>query len=126
MPPREHRPVTRLAMAGVAAHLFFERAAGVGMPFASFIGPVPAAGLWAGYTGAVWRAAATRAASADRGFTVINAVHLAAVIGHFLGWPRDRTRFGLPWLADCEGLGPGLMPFYNPILRLSGVAALCA
>jgi hypothetical protein len=118
--------MTRLATAGVAAHLSFELAAGVGMPFASLVGPFPAAGLWAGYTGGVWRAAASKADSADQVLTVVNAVHLSAVIAHFLGWPRRRTRWGLPWLLDCEGLGPALMPFYNPILHVSGAAAICA
>jgi hypothetical protein len=59
-------------------------------------------------------------------FTVINAIHLAAVLAHLLGWPRRRTVFGLPWLVDCEGLGPNLMRFYNPILHLSGAAAVGA
>ena len=65
------------------------------------------------------------APSADRTLAVVNAISLAAVIAHFSAWPR-RTRFGLPWLEDCEGLGPELMPIYNPILHLSGAAALGA
>jgi hypothetical protein len=48
------------------------------------------------------------------------------VVAHLTGWPRKRTRTGLPWLQDCEGLGPELMPFYNPILYFSGTAALAA
>src|SRR5215207_10071972 len=119
------RPLTRLATAGAAGHVFFELAAGVGMPLASLLGPGPAAGLWAGYTAGVWRIAAHRAPSADRALAVVNAVSLAAVIAHFSGWPR-RTRFGLAWLEDCEGLGPELMPIYNPVLYLSGAAALGA
>jgi hypothetical protein len=122
---RGRRPLTRLATAGAAGHVFFELAAGVGMPFASFLGPGPAAGLWSGYTAGVWRTAANRPSSADRALAVVNAISFAAVIAHFLAWPR-RTRFGLPWLEDCEGLGPELMPIYNPILHLSGAAALGA
>jgi hypothetical protein len=115
-----------VAAVGIAAHVFFELGAGVGMPLASFLGPVPTATLWAGYVSGVLRAAATRPVSADRAFTVINAVHLAAVIAHFLGWPAKWTRIGLPWLIDCEGLGPKLMLYYNPILHVSGAAAACA
>jgi hypothetical protein len=70
--------------------------------FASFLGPVPAATLWAGYTGGVWRTAGSRPASADRVFTVINAVHLAAVLAHFLGWPLWRTVFGLPGWSTAK------------------------
>jgi hypothetical protein len=36
----------------MAGHVFFELGAGVGMPFASVLGPVPAAGLWA--AGSAW------------------------------------------------------------------------
>ncbi|MCM0678644.1 hypothetical protein NCC78_28815 [Micromonospora phytophila] len=87
---------------------------------------MPAAGLWALGTGAVWRAAGTRPASGDAALAVCNGIGLAAVIAHLRGWPRRRNRLGLPWLRECEGLGPELMPFYNPILYVSGAAALAA
>lgn len=48
------------------------------------------------------------------------------MIAHLTSWPRRRTRLGLPWLTDCEGLGPRLMPYYNPILYVSGTAAVAA
>jgi hypothetical protein len=123
-PPSSSRPLTRLATAGLAGHVFFELAAGVGMPLASVIGPLRAAGLWATGSAVAWRAAATRPASADPVFAVGNGVALAAVLGHLSGWPRRRTRLGLPWLEDCEGLGPALMPVYNSILYASAAAAL--
>ncbi len=47
------RPWTRLAGAAMAGHVFFELGAGVGMPFASVLGPLPAAAVWATATGAV-------------------------------------------------------------------------
>ncbi|MCW2536249.1 MAG: hypothetical protein JWQ26_1948 [Modestobacter sp.] len=119
-----HRPLTRLATAGVAGHVFFELAAGVGMPFASVVGPVPAATGWGVAGAATWRAAGRSSPSADVVLTVANGVGLAAVVAHLAGWPRRRTRLGWPWLADCEGLGPELMPLYNPIVQLSGIAAL--
>jgi hypothetical protein len=118
--------MTRLATAGMAAHVFFELAAGVGMPLASLIGPVPAAGLWAAGTRTMWRAARTGPPSRDPVFAVFNGMALAAVIAHLAGWPRRRSRLGLPWLTDCEGLGEELMPVYNWILYASGTAALLA
>ncbi|RLP95908.1 hypothetical protein EAD98_11975 [Micromonospora sp. CV4] len=120
------RPLTRIATAGLAAHVFFELGAGVGMPVASLVGPAPAAGLWALGTGTLWRAAGTRPASSDATFAVANGIGLAAVIAHLRGWPRRRTGLGLPWLRECEGLGPELMRYYNPILYVSGAAALGA
>jgi hypothetical protein len=116
--------MTRLATAGVAAHVFFELGAGVGMPFASVLGPVPAAVLWAAGVTSVWRAAGTRPGRGETALAACNAVGLAAVLAHLGGWPRSWTRVGLPWLRSCEGLGPELMPVYNPILYVSGAAAL--
>ncbi|MFD2762653.1 hypothetical protein [Micromonospora eburnea] len=112
-------------MASLAAHVAFELGAGVGMPLASVVGPYAAAGFWTAVTGSVL-AASTRDASADRLLAAANGFGLAAVSAHLLGWPTRRTRTGLPWLEDCEGLGPELMPFYNPILYCSGVAGLLA
>ncbi|WP_319459575.1 hypothetical protein [Micromonospora sp. RTP1Z1] len=105
--------------------MVFELGAGVGMPLASVVGPYAAAGFWTLVTGGVW-VASGRDASADTVLAAANGFGLAAVSAHLLGWPTRRTRTGLPWLADCEGLGPELMRFYNPILYLSGAAGLLA
>ena len=118
------RPWTRLAGAAIAGHVFFELGAGVGMPFASVLGPAPAAGLWAIGAAAVQTAAGSP--SRDTALAVVNGMNLAAAIGHLSGWPRRRTRLGLPWLTDCEGLGPELMRWYNPIIYAGGVAAAAA
>jgi hypothetical protein len=118
------RPFTRLATAGLAGHVFFELAAGVGMPLASVVGPTPAAVAWAAGSGALDRLAARPSPSGDRVLAVANGLGLAAVVGHLAGWPRRRTRVGLPWLVDCEGLGPELMRWYNPVVYASGVGAL--
>jgi hypothetical protein len=120
------RPMTRLATAGLAAHVYYELAAGVGMPFASVLGPIPAATGWAIGIRAVWRAALTRPATADLALGLWNGLGLAAVLAHFAGWPRRWTRTGLPWLRECEGLSAGLMPAYNIILYVSGTAAVVA
>ncbi|MET7906315.1 hypothetical protein ABZS86_34645 [Streptomyces sp. NPDC005355] len=118
--------MTRATAAATAGHVFFELAAGVGMPLASLLGPFTAAAAWAVGTGTAWRAAGSRPARDDPAFAVLNSVSLAAVIAHLAGWPSRRTRLGIPWLTDCEGLGPRLMPYYNPILYVSGAAAVTA
>jgi hypothetical protein len=120
------RPFTRLATAGLAGHVFFELAAGVGMPLASVLGPLPAAAAWASGSVALDRLAARPSPSGDRALAVANGLGLAAVVGHLAGWPRRRTRIGLPWLVDCEGLGPALMRWYNPVVYASAVGALGA
>jgi hypothetical protein len=120
------RPCTRGAIVGLAAHVFFELGAGVGLPAASVLGPLPAATLWAGSTVAALRGAARAPVSGDTGFAIGNAAALTVVLGHLTGWPRRSTVLGLPWLTDCEGLGRELMPAYNAILYSSGAAALAA
>jgi hypothetical protein len=120
------RPFTRLATAGLFAHVFFELAAGVGMPLASVLGPRRAAGVRAAATCATFRSARTAPSTRDTLYALVNTAGLAAVIAHLTAWPTRRTRTGLPWLEDCEGLGRELMPAYNPILYLSAGAALVA
>ena len=110
----------------MAGHIFFELGAGVGMPLASVLGPLRAAGLWSAAATAAWRSAASRPSSSDAFFATLNGLALSAVLGHLTGWPTRRTRLGLPWLEDCEGLGPELMPYYNSILYISGTAATLA
>jgi hypothetical protein len=121
---RPGRPWTRLAAAGLAGHVVFELTAGVGMPLASVVGPAPAAALWALATAGVQRAAGQR--GRDTALAVTNGVGLAAVVAHLTGWPRRWTRVGLPWLTECEGLGPDLMGWYNSIVYAGGVAAVVA
>ena len=118
------RPWTRLAGAAMAAHVFFELGAGVGLPFASIVGPAPAAVFWAAGTRAVQRAAGSP--GHDRSLAVVNGLSLAAAVAHLAGWPHRRTRTGLPWMIDCEGLGRELMRWYNPIVYTGGMAAAAA
>jgi hypothetical protein len=115
-----------LTVAGLAGHVIFELGAGVGMPLASVLGPYGAAGVWTLAAGGVWRAAGARHRSADKMLAAVNGFGVAAVAAHLVGWPTRPTRTGLPWLAECEGLGPELMPFYNPILYCSAATALLA
>lgn len=123
---RTNRPQTQITTIGLAAHVFFELAAGVGMPLASVLRPAPAAALWGSSSWLAWRAARKASPSADPMFGLLNAAGLAAVVAHLSSWPSRRTRLGLPWLEDCEGLGPDLMWAYNPILYATGAAAVLA
>jgi hypothetical protein len=117
------RPLTRLAATSLAGHLALELGAGVGVPGSGVIGAPPAATAFGVALGATVREAGRRGAEADVAFSIINAIGVAAVASHLLAWPRRRTCAGLPWLADCEGLGPELMPWYNPLLYGSGALA---
>ena len=113
---------TRAAVLGGGAHVLYELLAGVGMPFAARVGPVPAAAWWAGSTAVGIRAAGRRPPSWDPAFAVVDGLYLSAVVAHLAGWPRVHP--WLPWLAECEGLrGPVVHP-YNVVLWGSGAAAV--
>jgi hypothetical protein len=117
------RPFTRTAIAGLGAHVFFELSCGVGMPFASLLGPRRAAAFWAGAMPLAWHASAGKSCAHQRFAGLANGLGLAAVAGHFCAWPTRRAATGLPWLIDCEGLGPERMPVYNVLLYVSGATA---
>jgi hypothetical protein len=110
----------------VAVHVFFELAAGSAMPFASVVGPVPAAVGWATGTAVGVREAGRRPPSSDRRFALANGMFLSAVIGHFTAWPWAPNRLRAPWLSRCEGLDGRAMVPYNLILYASGFTALAA
>jgi hypothetical protein len=117
------RPWTRVGSVGIAAHVFYELAAGVGMPFASRLGPVPAAVCWGAGSAIAFRQAGRQPPSRDAAFAALNGGFLSAVIAHFAGWPRTKLA-GLPWLTECEGLTGAPIQPYNVILHVSGVAAV--
>jgi hypothetical protein len=116
------RPWTRLAIAGSGAHVAIELGAGVGLPLASVVGPLPAAAGWAAATAAGWRAAGQGGSRRDTVLRVVDGTALAAVAAHWLGWPRRRR--GLPWLTRCEGLEGGVMVPYNAVLAVTAVGAV--
>ena len=120
---RARRPWTRLGAIATGAHVFYELAAGVAMPFASQVGPIGAATAFGASSTLVYREAGRQPPSRDSAFSIVNGVFLSAVIGHFASWPRT-TVAGLPWLTECEGLTGRLMPAYNAILYVSAVAAI--
>jgi len=123
---RGRRPLTRAATAAVAAHVFFELGAGSAMPFASVVGPAPAALLWATGTTVGVREAGRQPEERDRTFAVVNGFFLSAVVGHFTAWPWLPNRWRAPWLSSCEGLDGRAMAPYNAILYASAVSALAA
>jgi hypothetical protein len=123
--PLARRPWTRLGTCGMAAHVFYEYSAGVGMPYASRLGPIGAPLVWASAAAAVHRQAGRRSEEWDRAFALVNGLYLGAVLGHYAGWPHT-ARLGVPWLTQCEGLKGPLMPAYNLMLLLSGVSGLAA
>jgi hypothetical protein len=129
------RPLTRLGTAGMAGHVFFELAAGVGMPLASVLGPAPAAAVWA--AGAVTAIRLTgrgsciearhhptcaQSPSEERLSGLVNGLAVGAVLAHLSPWPeRSAAGGGIPWLAGCEGLGRDLLPAYNMTLYALGL-----
>jgi hypothetical protein len=107
----------------MGAHVFYELGAGVGMPFASLAGPVPAATGWAVGTTAAWRAANHLNERYNTAVCVMNGMFLTAALAHFIYWPK-RWVSGIPYLTLCEGLqGRVLLP-YNSILYLSAISAV--
>src|SRR3954466_14122326 len=94
---------TRLGVASMGAHVFYELGSGVAMPFASLAGPVPAATGWAAGTIAAWRTANRVDERYNTVIGVMNGIFLTAVLAHFIYWPK-RWINGVPLLTECEGL----------------------
>lgn len=109
----------------MTAHVFYELAAGVGMPFASWTGPLKAAALWGGGGAFVVRAADRKPPEWDTAFAALNGFYLAASLAHLTGWPATR-RACLPWLTECEGMSGRVIQPYNSVLYLSAGSALLA
>jgi hypothetical protein len=118
------RPWTRLGIVGMAGHLGYELAAGVGIPLASRVGPFVAGGGYAGALAAAYRGAGH--IDGYRGealFAALNGVFLAAVVNHYTLWPRDPER-RIPWLAECEGLRGRVIGPYNVMLQGAALSSL--
>jgi len=129
LPPSRERPKTsrqiwtQVGAVSAGAHVFYELLSGVAMPFASVIGPVPAATGWGMSTAVVLRMAERADKRHEAVLGVVNGLFLTTVLAHFIHWPK-RWRFGVPSLSECEGLcGPILVP-YNGILYISGLSAV--
>lgn len=71
------------------------------MPFASVIGPVPAATGWGMSTAVVLRMAERADKRHEAVLGVVNGLFLTTVLAHFIHWPK-RWRFGVPSLSSAK------------------------
>ncbi|MGO9856127.1 MAG: hypothetical protein ACLPYY_13920 [Acidimicrobiales bacterium] len=105
-----------------AAHHGFELTSGVGLVWQPELGLGPAGALW-GAEIPLWVALAARGGRRwDRLLAVLSGTALAGVFVHFLLWPWRRNRLGIPVLIDAEGLEPRVLPAYNALLHVWGLA----
>ena len=72
----------------MGAHVFYELACGVGMPFASVAGPMPAVAGWATGTLLAFHAAGRGNGRHQAAFGFLNGLFLSAVLAHFIFWPK--------------------------------------
>ena len=117
-PSRVRRPLALSAAAGAAAHHVFELASGVGLVWQPELGLAPAGALWTAQI-LGWAALAARGPRrADAVLAALDGASLAGVAAHFILWPSQLDRTGLPALSKAEGLSPWQMPAYNALLRV--------
>lgn len=121
---RIERPFALCAAAGTAVHHGFELASGAGLVWQPQLGLRGAASLWTvqiiGWAGL----AACGSHKADPVLAALSGASLAGVVVHYLLWPSEPGRAGLPVLIEAEGLSPWQMPAYNAVLRARAVAAV--
>ena len=107
-----------------AAHHGFELASGVGLVWQPELGLGPAGALW-GAQIPLWVALAAKGSRRwDRLLGALSGTALAGVVVHFLVWPWRRNRLGIPVLTEAEGLAPEVLPAYNALLHLWGLACV--
>lgn len=105
-----------------AAHHGFELTNGVGLVWQPELGLAPASALW-GAQIPLWVTLAAKGGRRwDRLLAVLSGTALAGVFVHFLLWPWRRNRLGIPILTEAEGLEPNVLPAYNALLQVWGLA----
>jgi hypothetical protein len=105
-----------------AAHHGFELTSGVGLVWQPELGLGASGVLW-GAQIPIWLTLAVKGDRRwDRVLAALSGTALAGVCVHFLIWPWRRNRLGLPALTEAEGLAPTVLPAYNALLHLWGVA----
>ena len=115
-PTRIMRPWSVATAALTATHHGFELASGVGLVLQPELGLAGSGAFW-GAQLPVWVAAAARGGSRwDRLLAMWSGAALAGAIVHFVMWPLRRSRFGVPVLAEAEGLDGAGLATYNTIL----------
>jgi len=125
MAPRSRRlrPFSLGAAAGTAVHHGFELASGVGLVWQPELGLARATALWVVQLGSWAALAIKRPRRADPVLAALAGASLAGVAVHFVLWPWERGRGGLPRLTAAEGLAAWQMPTYNAILRAWALAS---
>jgi hypothetical protein len=105
-----------------AAHHGFELTSGVGLVWQPQLGLGASGVLW-GAQIPIWLTLAAKGDRRwDRVLAALSGTALAGVCVHFLIWPWRRNRLGLPALTEAEGLEPTVLPAYNALLHLWGLA----
>jgi hypothetical protein len=113
-----------VAAALTAAHHGFELSSGVGLVGQPELGLSGAGALWATQI-PIWIALAARGGERwDKLLAVWSGAALGGAVVHFLIWPWRRNAFGLPVLAEAEGLGDSSLPAYNALLYGWGAASV--
>jgi hypothetical protein len=117
------RPWTASTAVLTTAHHGFELTSGIGLVLQPELGLTGSAAFW-GTQLPAWLVIALRGGSRwDRLLAVWSGAALAGVLVHFLEWPLRRNRFGIPVLAEAEGLGPTGLSVYNAILHAWGASS---
>jgi hypothetical protein len=107
-------------------HHGYELSNGVGLVLQPELGLVGSSILW-GTQLPTWSALAVRGGGRwDRLLAVWSGAALAGVLVHFRMWPLRRSRWGLPVLAEAEGLEGARLTAYNVILYVWGVTSTLA
>jgi len=120
---RVRRPLALGAAAGTALHHGFELASGVGLVGQPELGLVGAGALWTAQI-LGWAALAARGPRrANAVLAALDGASLAGIATHFILWPSQLDRAGLPVLSEAEGLSPWQMPAYNALLRAWAAAS---
>lgn len=120
---RVQRPWTVLAATLTAAHHGFELSNGIGLVGQPELGLVGAGALW-GTQIPVWITLAARGGRRwDKLLAAWSGAALGGAVVHFLLWPWQRNRLGIPVLSEAEGLGASRLPPYNVILHFWIVAS---
>jgi hypothetical protein len=113
-----------LAGAATAAHHGFELSNGLGLVWQPEFGLAGASALWGTQIPICMALAARGAKRWDKGLAIWSGANLGAAILHFLLWPSQRNRLGLPVLTEAEGLDASRLPAYNTLLYVWGAASV--
>jgi hypothetical protein len=119
------RPLHAITAIGALTHNALEPACGAGLVGQSLIGLPRATALWTG-AGTAWlRVARAPSERGDRAMAAAAGASVAGVLVH-VAIGRVALRRGLPVLTEVERLPHAVLPAYNALLYVWGLAALAA